>query len=1116
MPRPRSAKTAGWAWLVYAVFVVYGSLVPFDFRPIPLDQAWTAFKHAPFLVLGVESRADWVANGVLYVPMGALGALALGAGGRLGLAAATSLAVACALAFAVEFAQLHFPPRTVSQNDLVAEVLGSLVGVIGAARLGPWLRRWWLAWQSDTAPVARLALQAYLLGYLLFCFFPFDLLVSRQEFASKLASGNWGWLFAQPEGGINGWFRVTLFWLVELVLAVPIGLALGTPSNRTLALYRGLAAGVALGLAIEIGQLFIASGVSQGASVLSRAAGAGLGAWFRTGGAMRGPASLRAALNRHYRWLAPAYLALLSMAAGWGAHPWAGWGHALESWDALRLLPFYYHYFTTEAAALTSLGSVAAMYAPLAVLAWARSTSPGGAATLAVAIAFVIESGKLFLAGTHPDPTNLLLAGSSVWLLLKAHRAWEHQRNRPIPAVAEGQGTTSRTSLAVEAEPKAAAGADIMAAQLALAKQQTTRRPPEQSNPTEVPPGGRLRALWTPKDAPAGIVLLLTLALASGWPAYPWLVMGVVGAAATITWRWPAAPLFIVPMMMPVLDLAPWSGRFFLDEFDLLCMACLAVGLTRVRPALFGPGRHGVHALAWAAFGASLLISAFKGMDGAWAIDMNSFSHYYSPFNGLRILKGAVWAWLFIALYRSLVGETPARARLFHAGLAVGLFVTILAVLWERLAFVGLFDFVTDYRVTGPFSVMNKGGAYIECFLAVGSAFAMVEMATARRRMLFLSSSVLLLLSTYATLVTYSRNGYAAVACAMGVALAAAWLVRREASTSSRLAVVVIGALALTAGLVLGSGFARERLGTVAPDFNVRWAHWQAALDLRDDRLATALFGVGLGRYPETHFWHSRTEPRAASFRLEPGNGNAFLRLAPGTTVYVEQIVTPPPGQELELTVNIRSAGAAPQVGFTLCRKSLLTSMDCEQVEVKGIKAPGLWQTQYATIPPLPPPGNAFAAFVPVKLSVLTPVKGAVVDIDNVSLRPTGSSDYLARNGSFQKGLDHWFFATDIDPPWHIHSLPVAVLFDQGWLGVASAIALLGVALAGGIRAMRGRRIAGMAAFAGLSAFMVSGTLNTLIDEPRFLWLFLTLVWLCAWHGREARVDRPNGVAQEK
>ena len=88
------------------------------------------------------------------------------------------------------------------------------------------------------------------------------------------------------------------------------------------------------------------------------------------------------------------------------------------------------------------------------------------------------------------------------------------------------------------------------------------------------------------------------------------------------------------------------------------------------------------------------------------------------------------------------------------------------------------------------------------------------------------------------------------------------------------------------------------------------------------------------------------------------------------------------------------------------------------------------------------------------------------------------------------------------------HSQPsVSVLFDQGWFGVLAWLALLAVALRGGWRAARRGSAAGLAALAGLGAFLVSGSLNTLIDAPRFLWLFLVLAALAA-HTRENRTMR--------
>ena len=55
--------------LGYLCFVVYGSLVPLDYVPVPWDEAAERFRNIPFLQLGIGSRADWVANLLLFIPL---------------------------------------------------------------------------------------------------------------------------------------------------------------------------------------------------------------------------------------------------------------------------------------------------------------------------------------------------------------------------------------------------------------------------------------------------------------------------------------------------------------------------------------------------------------------------------------------------------------------------------------------------------------------------------------------------------------------------------------------------------------------------------------------------------------------------------------------------------------------------------------------------------------------------------------------------------------------------------------------------------------------------------------------------------------------------------------
>ncbi|MBC7726232.1 MAG: VanZ family protein, partial [Microbacteriaceae bacterium] len=734
------------AWLAWTAFVVYGSLLPFDFRPTPLEHAWALFREAPFLALGIESRADWIANAVLYVPVGFLtAAVLLRAVGPAASAAALGLAAlwCAALAGGVEFVQLFFPPRTVSLNDLMAETIGSGLGIALSPYLLPWMRRLQLSWDRGGLRRVSMLLPAYVLAYPALCLFPYDLLLSGAEFRAKLSSDNWGWWLA---GGGPRPVLAALQLALEVGLALPFGWLLARRRTAPSVGLPALAlAGGLLGLGIEAGQFMIASGISQGASVLSRSAGVLLGALLWREGHRY---SLQQ-LAHHVRCRAlPILLVhglLLAVVTGWFVRPWQGLDPAQAQWQALRLMPFYYHYYTTEALALFSLGSVVVMYLPVAVLGWSLRWSTATAAVVAGLMGLAMEGSKLFLGGTHPDPTNALIAAASAATVLHG-LAWldglpapTERPDRPAPQAAM---PTPRVDGAPATE--AVAAADAVAGQSA---------------------GWRRAAAL--RVAPA-LALALALALAA-WsaqrlPLFALPVLLLLLVCAGVVWQRPVLALALVPAALPVLDLAPWTGRFYWDEFDLLCLVCWAVAMFRSPPPASRSARWDGLTLAFAALALSLLIGTVRGgWPWQWP-DENSFIGYYGGYNALRIVKGAVVAGCFVSLFRRLAPLANERQRMVSAGINSGLALAVAVILWERNAFVGWLDFATDYRVTGPFSAMHKGGAYIECYLAVASAFAATTALQARDWLTRLTSAGLLLGAAYALTVTYSRNGYAAFA----------------------------------------------------------------------------------------------------------------------------------------------------------------------------------------------------------------------------------------------------------------------------------------------------------------------------------------------------------------
>jgi glycopeptide antibiotics resistance protein len=178
----------------YTAFVIYGSLVPLRYEPLSLADALARFRNIPFLQLGAGERADWVANVLLFVPLGFLASGVVAGscrGWRLLVALPPVVAVCCALSVAIEFAQLWFPQRTVSQNDIAAEALGATIGVGLWLAIGPAVARWLNSWSRPATSASRVdkLLWAYALGLVMYSVMPLDLTISVTELYDKYHAG---------------------------------------------------------------------------------------------------------------------------------------------------------------------------------------------------------------------------------------------------------------------------------------------------------------------------------------------------------------------------------------------------------------------------------------------------------------------------------------------------------------------------------------------------------------------------------------------------------------------------------------------------------------------------------------------------------------------------------------------------------------------------------------------------------------------------------------------------------------------------------------------------------------------------------------------------------------
>lgn len=386
---------------------------------------------------------------------------------------------------------------------------------------------------------------------------------------------------------------------------------------------------------------------------------------------------------------------------------------------------------------------------------------------------------------------------------------------------------------------------------------------------------------------------------------------------AVVAWR-PGIWLFIVPAALPMLNFAPWTGWLVFEEFDLLMLGVAAgayahdafAAQAARRESDPGPSDRAAFVGLAVLFGATGVVALVRGMSMAGGFSLGWFQGYADPLNSWRVFKSLQYAALVWPLLRREIqaGATLAVRRL-GSGMLVGLAVVSLAVVWERVAYTGLWDFSSPYRTTALFWDMHVGGAAIDAYLALATPFVAWALWTSRSPLRWSAAAALALLAGYACLTTFSRGVYLGVAGSLMLVglLLARQRVDRDVRASV-LRVLRVGALLLGtaaclalafdawgyagAGLVpLGAGFVllvqkrrrapihwrsaatlalalalalemvavlglgsymRGRFALIEHDRGSRLAHWRNGLGLMIGP-ADWVLGIGLGRLPEAY-----------------------------------------------------------------------------------------------------------------------------------------------------------------------------------------------------------------------------------------------------------------------
>lgn len=580
-----------------------------------------------------------------------------------------------------------------------------------------------------------------------------------------------------------------------------------------------------------------------------------------------------------------------------------------------------------------------------------------------------------------------------------------------------------------------------------------------------------------------------------------WLALGISIYTLLLIY-YPLAWLIVIPALLPVLDLAPWTGWFFLDEFDLFVIVTVAVNLWRretldTRQRLITPFR-----LVLSMVALSYAISLAIGLFPLDPLDANAFANYFSHYNSLRVAKGFLWAILLLYLVpgHSAVQIPGAEyKRLLTLGMVLGLTALNFAVLYERFIFAGVFNFSTDLRAIATFSGLHNGGNDIEAYLVFAAPFIVAWVFTSRVPGRYLLGTAVFALTSYSLLVTFSRGGYLGFLVAWFVLVVCLVLVARSrlsmlpllrVSLFAILLILVGSALALP---ILKGDFIRARFANISLDWQSRLDQLQNTFRMMDSDAVTLLFGMGLGRFPATYLAKqpAKSSPTVYTFEREPYN--LFIRINAGSPMYIGQWIKVEPDKTYVLSLDVRSVDRQGMLSVPICEKQLQRSYRCQSFQFRSTQV-GIWE-HFEKRFDIGEVGGDLGRMTgrlsrrPVELALYNPGHGNVVDVDNVELLDEAGTNLIS-NGDFSNGHDRWFFTVDDLMPWQSSNHWGQIIFEQGWFGVLAFNLVVAYVLVISFLQVRQGDMFSAVVMSGVLGFLTVGLFGSLFDTPRMATLF--------------------------
>ena len=407
-------------WLLaYALLIAYASTVigPMGLHYVPLDpdKAWSEFlsRLSVWVDNGSDQRADWMGNLTMLVPLGFLTTATLAP--RRGAGPVTFLlafVMSVTFVLAMKYAQLYFPPRTVTLNYVVAQTSGAALGIaVFAASHGRLMR---MAW-GRARETLRGLLILYAAGVFGFMLMPLDFALSSADLAAR-ASQVPNLLFQLPGAGRPALVQAMVL-IASGVAMVPFGvLMVLAPRGRNRLFGHAMVHGLGWLIAVFCLTALLLSGSPTLVTLLVRIGGLAIGVRIMPWVIRQDPDRLRRWFGTLALWALPPYLVVLVAVNGLASRHWLNPEEALDAAYWKGLLPLFDYYIVTKGDAAKNIVAHIVMYAPLGLLAWVRGFRPSAALWSGLLLALIVEGSRFFRPGLQGDFNAVAVAGASAWL----------------------------------------------------------------------------------------------------------------------------------------------------------------------------------------------------------------------------------------------------------------------------------------------------------------------------------------------------------------------------------------------------------------------------------------------------------------------------------------------------------------------------------------------------------------------------------------------------------------------------------------------------------------------------------------------------------------------------